>query len=129
MGKVSRFIGMLLISGFLLAATGPLSIAEADEGITSKGKYGGFVTILSPKGGDELSFNRAIIVKYKMAKGERGSHVHFYVDGENIGMTRVKKGSFDLGKLAQGQRRISMKLVNSTHAPVGVDVSIVVTIP
>lgn len=129
MGKVSRFIGILLIFTFFLAATGTVSPAAADEGVTFKGKYGGFVTILSPEDGDELPFNKSVIVKYKMAKGERGNHVHFYVDGENIGMTRVKKGSFDLGKLAQGHRRISMKLVNSTHSPMGVEVSVTVTIP
>lgn len=129
MCKLTRTIGLFLISGFFLAVTVPLSLADADEGVTDKGKYGGFVTILSPEDGAGLPFARAVVVKYKMSKGERGNHVHFYVDGENIGMTRVKKGSFDLGKLAQGKRKISMKLVNSSHAPIGVEVSVVVIIP
>lgn len=129
MSKVSRFIGVLLIAGFLVAATTPLSIANADEGVTAKGKFGGFVTLTSPKDGDELPFNRAIIVKYKMAKGEKGNHVHFHVDGENIGMTRIRSGSFDLGKLKQGKRKITLLLVNAGHIPVGVEVSIMVTIP
>lgn len=129
MGKVSRCIGLFLIAGFFIAATAPHSLADSGGGVTAKGKSGGFVTLLSPKDGDELPFNRAVIVKYKMATGEKGNHVHFHVDGENIGMTRIRSGSFDLGKLKQGKRKITLLLVNTHHIPLGVEVSIMVAIP
>ena len=129
MKMVSKLTVLLLIAGFLVVGAMPLSMAEADEGVTAKGSFGGMVNLVSPKDGDELTFNRAVIVKYKMAKGENGNHVHFHVDGENIGMTRIKSGSFDLGKLKQGKRKITLLLVNAGHIPLSVEVSIMVTIP
>lgn len=129
---VSKLTAVLALAAFFVAAPAHFSTeadrAEAGE-VSVKDDQGGFITILSPKDRAELSFTKAIIMKYEMAPGKKGNHVHFYVDGENIGMTRLKKGSFDLGRLKQGKRILTMKLVNSRHIPLGLEAFIVVIIP
>jgi hypothetical protein len=55
--------------------------------------------------------------------------VHFYVDSDNVGLSRIKKGTFDLGKLRQGKHELSIKLINKIHVPIGIEASVNVTVP
>lgn len=132
MTTMSKLTAVLALTAFFVAAPAhfPTEVNRAEAGgVRVKDDQGGFITILSPKDREELSFTRAVIMKYEMAPGQKGNHVHFYVDGDNIGMTRIKKGSFDLGRLKQGKRILTMKLVNSRHIPLGLEAFIVVIIP
>lgn len=128
----SKLTAILALTAFFVAVPAHFPIelnkAEADEAQVQDDQ-GGFIHIISPKNGETLSFTKAIIMKYEMGPGTKGNHVHFYVDGENIGMTRLRKGSFDLGRLKQGKRILTMKLVNTRHIPLGLEMSIKVTIP
>lgn len=129
---VSKLTAILALTAFFVAAPAHFPI-ELDRAEAADPKVqddqGGFIIIMSPKNGAELSFTKAVFIKYEMGPGIKGNHVHFYVDGENIGMTRLRKGSFDMGRLKQGKRILTMKLVNSRHIPLGLELSIKVTIP
>ena len=129
---VSKLTAILALTAFFIAAPAhfPTELNKAEAGEAKvQDDQGGFIHIISPKDGEKLSFTKAIIMKYEMGPGIKGNHVHFYVDGENIGMTRLRKGSFDLGRLKQGKRILTMKLVNTRHIPLGLELSIKVTIP
>lgn len=133
MAAMSKWIAVVVIAGFMgTAAVIPAHAADKKSGsntATMRGKGGAFVTILSPKEGEILSHIKAIILKYEMSPGHKGDHVHFYVDSDNVGLSWIKKGTFDLGKLRQGKHELSIKLINKIHVPIGIEASVNVTVP
>jgi hypothetical protein len=61
-------------------------------------------------------------------KGEKVDHVHLFVDGDEVGMAHKLKGSFKLGPLKPGDRKVCVSPVNKAHIPIGAQACITVTV-
>lgn len=79
----------------------------------------GSVIISSPKDGDILSPNKKIKVKYKAIHGEKGHHLHLYVDDQPEIMVKKLKGSYRLDSLPPGKHGICIRLMDKDHAETG----------
>ena len=88
----------------------------------------GSVTIVSPADGARLSAKADNKVDYDVVPGEKGDHVHFYVDDEEVGIVRKLKGSYTVKGLAAGPHTLCIKVVNHAHTPTGVEKCIKVTV-
>ena len=57
----------------------------------------------------------------------KGSHVHVYIDGQEIGTLPRLKGDYTLTGLVPGGREICVRIANKAHVPTGVGSCIEVT--
>ena len=108
--KGSVFISVLLTLALTAcgkeAAETPAAVAKVD--------------IISPADGAKLNIKAENKVDYNITLGGDGNHAHIYVDDRRIGMLRKMQGSYNIDYLDPGKREICIKIVNSSHTPIGV---------
>ncbi|CAH1387858.1 hypothetical protein [Candidatus Nitrotoga sp. M5] len=78
------------------------------------------VTISSPADGAKISSKTKLKVSYEVTQGQRGDHVHLYVDEKEIAVLRKLKGDHAVEPLDPGKHAICIKIVNKGHTPIGV---------
>jgi len=86
------------------------------------------VTILSPADGAKLEAARTYKLEYKVKPVARAEHVHMFVDGEQTAIARQLEGSFTLGPLKPGARKVCVSPVNKAHTPIAAQSCINVTV-
>ncbi len=86
----------------------------------------GSVTISSPADGAKIAA-RGAKIDYSVVPGPKGDHVHFYVDGDQVGLLHQLKGSYTLDKLSAGAHTLCIKVVDKGHTPTGVEKCVKVT--
>ena len=137
-----RFVGMvaaILLGGMAIApATAqPYGYKRAPEYVPDGGQPPqrsateqgtGSVTISSPQSGAELSRSQPVVLEYEVDPGPRGDHVHVYVNGREVDVVRRLKGRHSVGRLAPGLHELTIKVVNRTHVPVGIEAAIKVEV-
>lgn len=77
-----------------------------------KPAQGASVKILSPKPGQVFTGDE-IPLQFRMVKGQIGSHVHAYVDGELMGMFETEKGT--LTGVKPGRHTLELRVVTADH--------------
>jgi hypothetical protein len=77
------------------------------------------VTLKSPVDGEKLAVGKTYKAEYKVREGAKAHHVHLFVDGAEVGTAHKHEGSFSLGPLKAGERKICVAPVNKGHAPIG----------
>ncbi len=77
-----------------------------------KPAMGASVKILSPKPGQVFSSDQ-VPLQFKLVKGQVGSHVHAYVDGELMGMFETDKGT--LTGIKPGQHTLELRVATADH--------------
>lgn len=112
---LNLFILIVFPGLFILSAVAPVQAAD-------KGKAS--VEIISPKGGDVLSRNEDIIIRYKMTPSRKGDHVHFFLNGGNAGLSLDNKGWFNMTRVNPGKHKITIKIMRKNHSPIGVETSV-----
>ena len=85
-------------------------------------------TILSPADGAKLEAKHTYKLEYEVKPSAKVDHVHIYVDGDETGMAHKLKGSFKLGPLKPGERKVCVSPVNKNHTPIGAQTCIMVTV-
>lgn len=78
------------------------------------------VTISSPKDGDKFKSTANIKISYKATLGEKGDHLHLYVDDQPEIMLHKLKGSYMLEPLAPGKHGICIRIMDKEHAETGI---------
>jgi putative copper export protein len=73
---------------------------------------GARVRILRPKAG-EFFISDHVPLRFALVKGQRGHHVHAYVDGELMGMFQSETGT--LNGLKPGRHRLELRVVAEDH--------------
>ena len=63
-----------------------------------------------------------------MKPSAKADHVHLFVDGNEAAMAQKLKGSFKLGPLKEGNRKVCVSPVNKNHTPIGAQACINVTV-
>ena len=58
-----------------------------------------------------------VMVEMEIDKGKRGDHIHFYLDGKNLGVVRVDK--YKLTDMAKGKHKVEARLASKGHAEIG----------
>ena len=78
----------------------------------------------------QASVTKAAKVKleYEVQASAKVEHVHLFVDGDEVGMVHKLKGSFELGPLKAGERKVCVSPVNKNHTPIGAQACITVTV-
>ena len=79
----------------------------------------GSVNISSPKDGDIFSHNKKIKVKYKSTLGDKGHHLHLYLDDQPEVMLKKLNGSHTVEALSPGKHGICIRLMDKDHADTG----------
>jgi hypothetical protein len=87
-----------------------------------------FATILSPADGAQLNANQTYKLEYEVKEVPKVQHVHLFVDGDEVGMAHKLTGSFKLGPLKPGNRKVCVSPVNKAHTPIGAQACINVTV-
>ena len=77
-----------------------------------KPAQGASVKILSPKPGQVFKGDE-ITLQFRMVKGQIGSHVHAYVDGQLMGMFESEKGT--LTGVKPGRHTLELRVVTADH--------------
>ena len=77
-----------------------------------KPAQGASVKIVSPKPGQVLKGDE-IPLQFRMVKGNIGSHVHAYVDGQLMGMFETEKGT--LTGIKPGRHTLELRVVTADH--------------
>ena len=77
------------------------------------------VEISAPADGATLNIKADNKVDYNIMLSGEGDHAHIYVDDRRMGMLRTMQGSFTIDYLDPGKREICIKIVNSSHTPIG----------
>ncbi|MGH9676796.1 MAG: hypothetical protein ACRD36_06810 [Candidatus Acidiferrum sp.] len=85
-------------------------------------------TILSPANGAKLEAKQTYKLEYEVKPVAKADHVHLYVDGDEAAMAHNLKGSFKLGPLKPGERKVCVSPVNKMHTPIGALTCITVTV-
>jgi putative copper export protein len=133
-GKALRRIGIESLIGLLIfGATGLLTVlppgvhavhqtaaatpppAGKTDGAVEKNylpAQGASVKILAPKTGEVFTSDR-VPLRFTLIAGNRGHHVHAYVDGELMGMFQSKTG--DLNGLKPGRHTLELRVVAADH--------------
>ncbi len=86
------------------------------------------VTISSPSEGEKLSAGQVHKVNYEVKEGTKANHVHLFVDGAEVATGHKLKGSFPLGPLKAGERKVCISPVNKNHTPIGAQACVTVTV-
>lgn len=73
---------------------------------------GARVRILRPKAGEVFASDH-VPLRFALVKGQRGHHVHAYVDGELMGMFQSKTGTLNV--LRPGRHRLELRVVAEDH--------------
>lgn len=95
-----------------------------DEGLFQMAATEPSVTITSPK--DNNTVGSTVEVKWKLEKANKAAHVHFYLDGKNLG---PKQGdSFIVKGLNPGKHAIEIKPATASHDEVGMSASITIIV-
>lgn len=101
-------------SSVLLNNGGALQIAATEPS----------VTITSPKDGDTVG--PKVEIKWKLEKANKAGHVHFYLDGKNLG---PKQGdSFIIKDLKPGKHIIELQPATASHDEIGTAGKITITV-
>ena len=77
------------------------------------------MTISAPANGEKLAAGQTYKVDYDVKESTKAHHVHLFVDGVEIATGHKLKGSFPLGPLKAGERKVCISPVNKNHTPVG----------
>jgi hypothetical protein len=93
--------------------------AEAEESL---------VTISSPSDGEKLTAGQTYKVDYEVKDATKAHHVHLFVDGAEVATGHKLKGSFPLGPLKAGEKKICVSPVNKNHTAVGTQGCVTVTV-
>ena len=93
--------------------------AEAEENL---------ITISSPADGEKLTVGQTYKVDYEVKEATKAHHVHLFVDGAEVATGHKLKGSFPLGPLKAGARKVCVSPVNKNHTPVGAQACVTVTV-
>ncbi|MGA3339598.1 MAG: hypothetical protein ABSD11_03090 [Methylocella sp.] len=120
--KASIACAGALIAAATLASTGPALFilpAAAEDSL---------VTILAPADGAKLEAKKTYPLDYEVQASVKADHVHLFVDGDEVGMVHKLKGSFKLGPLKVGDRKVCVSPVNKNHTPIGAQACIHVTV-
>lgn len=73
---------------------------------------GASVRILSPRP-EQIFTSDRVPLKFELTKGERGHHVHAYVDGQLVGMFESEQGT--LNGIAPGLHVLELRVVTADH--------------
>ena len=120
--KASMACAGALLAAATLASTGPAFFvlpAVAEDSLA---------TILSPEDGAKLEPKHTYKLEYEVQPSAKVDHVHLFVDGDEVGMVHKLKGSFKLGPLKAGDRKVCVSPVNKNHTPIGAQACITVTV-
>lgn len=109
----------------ILTTVAGLLFAFAANGVYADS---GNVKILSPLDDAALLSTAETYVEYEFEKGDKGDHIHIWIDGEKSPAQRAAKGSYELPKMTPGKHAVIAKLVDKGHVPVGPEKSIFVTV-
>ena len=114
-----RAFAFIIPASFLGLAVFAASPVTAEESLA---------TILSPADGAKLEAKHTYKVEYEVKPAEKVDHVHLFVDGDEVGMAHKLKGSFKLGPMKPGDRKVCVSPVNKNHTPIGAQACIAVTV-
>ncbi len=103
---------MFHLFSLLIAFTLLLSVAFVSGAYSADGE----IIIKSPAYGEVVN-GSAVMVEMEIEKGTRGDHIHFYLDGENLGVVRVDK--YKLTDMAKGKHKVEARLASKGHAEIG----------
>jgi hypothetical protein len=120
--KASIACAGALIAAATLASTDPSLFvlpAVAEDSL---------VTILAPADGAKLEAKKTYTLDYEVQASVKADHVHLFVDGDEVAMVHKLKGSFKLGPLKAGDRKVCVSPVNKNHTPIGAQACIHVTV-
>ncbi len=120
--KVSMAYAGAFAAAAILAGMGPALFvlpAAAEDSLT---------TILSPADGAKLETKHTYKLEYEVKPVAKADHVHLYVDGDEAAMVHKLKGTFKLGPLKAGDRKVCVSPVNKNHTPIGAQTCINVTV-
>jgi hypothetical protein len=87
-----------------------------------------FATILAPTDGAQLNAKQTYKLEYEVKPAAKVDHVHLFVDGDEVGIAHKLKGTFKLGPLKPGDRKVCVSPVNKAHTPIGAQACINVTV-
>ena len=76
------------------------------------------VTIHSPADGENLEAGQTYKLQYEVKAAAKADHVHLFVDGDEVAIAHKLKGSFTLGPLKTGPRKVCISPVNKNHTAV-----------
>lgn len=96
------YIAMLMALFYVLPATAEESLA----------------TIHSPTEGAKLEAGQTYKLEYEVKATVKADHVHLFVDGDEVAIAHKLKGSFTLGPLKTGPRKVCISPVNKNHTAV-----------
>jgi hypothetical protein len=111
-----------------VAATAILSCMSTATYVWPAAAEESYATILSPADGAKLDAKGTYTLEYEVKEAPKVSHVHLFVDGDEVGMAHKLKGSFQLGPLKPGNRKVCVSPVNKAHTPIGAQTCINVTV-
>ena len=90
----------------------PMAPAEKSAAANLQPADGASVKIVTPKNGQEFKGDQ-VPLQFKLNKGNRGDHVHAYVDGELMGMFSSEKGT--LTGIKPGKHTLELRVVTNDH--------------
>jgi hypothetical protein len=120
--KASITYAGAFIGAAILASIGPTHFvlpAAAEDSLA---------TILAPADGAKLEAKHTYKLEYEVTSSAKVDHVHLFVDGDEVAMAHKLKGSFKLGPLKAGDRKVCVSPVNKNHTPIGTQACINVTV-
>lgn len=84
----------------------------SDQAVAPQPAEGASIKILSPAP-DQIFASDQIPLKFELIKGQRGHHVHAYVDGQLMGMFESEHGT--LNGVAPGKHILELRVVAADH--------------
>ena|SRR5689334_21142853 len=114
---MKKLASLVPLAGLFLS----LSILAAETGMRGmdmsrppalRPAEGASVKIVSPKKGQLLQGDE-IPLEFKLIKGNRGNHVHAYIDGELMGMFTSETGT--LTGIPPGKHTLELRVVAGDH--------------
>ncbi|MBY6239786.1 hypothetical protein [Methylosinus sp. Sm6] len=85
-------------------------------------------TLKSPAEGETLAVGKTYKVDYEVKAGTKAHHVHLFVDGDEVATAHKLVGSFPLGPLKAGVRKVCVAPVNKNHTPIGAKSCVTVSV-
>ncbi len=121
---MASLVVVLIFAFSALASEIKSSILFNNSGVLQMAAVEPSVTITSPKDGDTVGSK--VEVKWKLEKANKAAHVHFYLDGKNLG---PKQGDyFTLTDLKPGKHTIELHPATSSHDEIGTVGGIIITV-